>query len=362
MADSKESFEILEDGSGNGVSPSASQIGDASAGKIGMTVFGFRDSSGVLRMPEVNGSNILRGDVTGTVSVSNTVSVTGPLTDAQLRATPVPISGTVTANAGTNLNTSALALEATQVTQNTRIGDLTEAAPATDTASSGLNGRLQRIAQRITSMITTLTDGTQRTRITDGTNNSEVRSTDPLTTSQGLVVRTVPYMSPTFTVTATDVILGNQKSLIAIQNTGTSVVRISKIYLTNTRTAATTGVVANIRLQRIASFTGGTALSSFPHNTLRTLPAGITFATGATFTSESALFRESFWSTDEWGPGTVDVEAQDHTQQEYQPWYLAGENEEPITLIQNQGLHVKCNTNTVNGQFTITIVFRVDPA
>lgn len=38
--------------------------------------------------------------------------VTGPLTDTQLRATAVPVSGTVTANAGTNLNTSALALEA----------------------------------------------------------------------------------------------------------------------------------------------------------------------------------------------------------------------------------------------------------
>jgi hypothetical protein len=55
--------------------------------------------------------------VSGTVSVSNfpaTQPVSGPLTDAQLRATPVPVSGTVTANAGTNLNTSALNLEATQ--------------------------------------------------------------------------------------------------------------------------------------------------------------------------------------------------------------------------------------------------------
>lgn len=33
------------------------------------------------------------------------------------------------------------------------IGSLTETAPASDTASSGLNGRLQRIAQRITSLI-----------------------------------------------------------------------------------------------------------------------------------------------------------------------------------------------------------------
>lgn len=65
-------------------------------------------------------------------------------------------SWTNTCNAGTNLNTSALALETTQTTQNTRIGDLTETAPASDTASSGLNGRLQRIAQRLTTINTTL--------------------------------------------------------------------------------------------------------------------------------------------------------------------------------------------------------------
>lgn len=39
---------------------------------------------------------------------------------------------------------------------NALLGILTEAAPATDTASSGLNGRLQRIAQRLTSLIALL--------------------------------------------------------------------------------------------------------------------------------------------------------------------------------------------------------------
>lgn len=38
----------------------------------------------------------------------------------------------------------------------TKTGSLTETAPATDTASSGVNGRLQRIAQRITSLIALL--------------------------------------------------------------------------------------------------------------------------------------------------------------------------------------------------------------
>ncbi len=60
------------------------------------------------------------GNFPATVAVTQSTSpwiisgaVTGPLTDTQLRATPVPISGTVTANAGTNLNTSLLALDST---------------------------------------------------------------------------------------------------------------------------------------------------------------------------------------------------------------------------------------------------------
>jgi len=38
----------------------------------------------------------------------------------------------------------------------TKVGSLTETAPASDTASSGVNGRLQRIAQRLTSLIALL--------------------------------------------------------------------------------------------------------------------------------------------------------------------------------------------------------------
>lgn len=70
--------------------------------------------------------------------------------------TTTTVSGTVTANAGTNLNTSLLALETTQVAEGVLVGAVTETAPASDTASSGLNGRLQRIAQRLTSLIALL--------------------------------------------------------------------------------------------------------------------------------------------------------------------------------------------------------------
>ncbi len=52
--------------------------------------------------------------------------------------TALPVSGTVA------------------VSTNSELGIVTETAPATDTASSGLNGRLQRIAQRLTSLIALL--------------------------------------------------------------------------------------------------------------------------------------------------------------------------------------------------------------
>lgn len=43
--------------------------------------------------------------VDGTVAVSGSVAVTGPLTDTQLRATPVPISGTVSIGAASSIAT-----------------------------------------------------------------------------------------------------------------------------------------------------------------------------------------------------------------------------------------------------------------
>ena len=56
--------------------------------------------------------------------------------------------------AGEGAATSSLRVDL--ATDGTVIGAVTETAPATDTASSGLNGRLQRIAQRLTSLIALL--------------------------------------------------------------------------------------------------------------------------------------------------------------------------------------------------------------
>lgn len=55
-----------------------------------------------------------------------------------------------------NATETTLATRLSESDFDTKVGSLTETAPATDTASSGLNGRLQRLAQRVTSLISLL--------------------------------------------------------------------------------------------------------------------------------------------------------------------------------------------------------------
>jgi hypothetical protein len=315
MSDSKESFEILENGSGDGVAASSSQIGDASGGKIGMTVFPFRDASGVLRMPEVNASNVLKTDgssVTQPISAASlplptgaatettlsaintkipaspseehvtagsphsvrltdgtsfykattpadTQPVSGPLTDAQLRATSVP----VTANAGTNLNTSLLSLETTQVTVSTRIGDLTETAPGTDTASSGLNGRLQRIAQRITSLLTATTDGTQRTKITNGTVDATLSTGVIGLSDTGIAVRPIPFEPLSYSATGSAFVpAATATDIYLISGSNTKTIRIHKVSVSGTTTSGS-AIKCTIKLiKRSTANTGGTSVTS----------------------------------------------------------------------------------------------------
>lgn len=55
-----------------------------------------------------------------------------------------------------NATETTLATRLSESDFDTKVGSLTETAPATDTASSGLNGRLQRLAQRLTTLISLL--------------------------------------------------------------------------------------------------------------------------------------------------------------------------------------------------------------
>lgn len=182
----------------------------------------------------------------------------------------------------------------------------------------------------------------------------------PSAAAQGLVVRQVPFELPTFSVVSPATALANNKSMLAIQNTGTSVVRIREIWIINDRNTAVTGVVGTFDVYRIASFTGGTALTPVSYDTIDTLPIGITAATGSTVATETSLLRTGNWSTDEWGPGTQDTESSDHGIQNTEPFWKQTPNGKALTIRQNQGLHVKFSTNSTAGAFNIRLVFTTE--
>lgn len=190
--------------------------------------------------------------------------------------------------------------------------------------------------------------------------NLNVLTTAPANNAQGLVVRQVPYELATYSVVAELITVGNNKSMLAIKNTGTSIVKIREIWIINDRTTAVTGVAGEFRAHRIASFSGGTALTPVSFDTQDSLPSGITCATNATVASETSLLRTGKWSTDEWGPGTQDVESSDHALQNTEPFWKQTPSGKPITIRQNQGMHIRFATNSTAGEFNIRLTFTTE--
>lgn len=87
--------------------------------------------------------------------VKLTWGVDGTATDVSA-SNPLPVVAALPTGAATE---ATLAGVLTTTDFDSKVGSLTETAPTTDTASSGLNGRLQRIAQRLTSLIALLPTG-----------------------------------------------------------------------------------------------------------------------------------------------------------------------------------------------------------
>lgn len=136
-------------------------------------------------------------DAGGSITVDGTVTVNALPTGANTIGSvviaagaaaigSVTITGTVAATqSGTwiiDLPTGA-SNSAEQIVTNSYIGGLSETAPVTDTGASGLNGRLQRLAQRLTSII-----AKQPALGTAGTASADVISVQGIASGTALTV------------------------------------------------------------------------------------------------------------------------------------------------------------------------------
>jgi len=167
---------------------------------------------------------------------------------------------------------------------------------------------------------------------------------------------------PTFIAAATNVTLGNNKSMLSLLNVdATLLVKVREVWIVNSRTANVTGVVAAFEARRITGHSAGTVIAPQSHDTADALDADITARTGATVAGEAAtLLWRRLWSSDEWGPGTHDTEAAQVGHQQVHPNWQSLISQRPIVLRQNQGLTIKCATNTVAGTFDLYFVFTVE--
>lgn len=151
-----------------------------------------KDAAQTVKLVGVNASGIETNYIDAT---ANGIKTDGSAVTQPISAVSLPLP-------------TGAATEATQLSQNTLIGAVTETAPASDTASSGLNGRLQRIAQRLTSLLTATTDRTQKTQLTDGTNDGTVKASSipPLKTDTAFVVTNSPFSYTNITTAVTTTI------------------------------------------------------------------------------------------------------------------------------------------------------------
>lgn len=256
------------------------------------------------------------------------------------------VTGTVTSNIGT---IGAISTEATLSTVSTRIGDVTEAAPVSDTASSGLNGRLQRIAQRLTSLIAVFNPLTSI----------------PNQSSSGLATRPIPYHPATFIARSEATALASGKSMISLENAAGSavVVRVMAVNLMNVQTTGVTGVMAEFGARRFTSHSAGTSITIDGRDSSDAINGSVTARTGATITGDSGVnnFGRRIWSADEHGVGGLDVQSNDAATQNTAPSFNFSHGE-PVILRAGEGLHIRMNTATAVGSYDLEIIFTQESA
>jgi hypothetical protein len=168
----------------------------------------------------------------------------------------------------------------------------------------------------------------------------------------------------TYTALASAVVLGNNKSLLGLFNPAASgyVIKLREIYIRNAQTTAVTGVAVQMQLNSLrtaANLTGGTAITPTAHDSNDALPVGLICVTGGTVAGETLPSLDVMRiSSDEWGPGTLDVEAHHHGFENYMPARVKRDSVmKPFVCRPGQGIHIKCATNTTAGSFDVILIF-----
>jgi len=158
-------------------------------------------------------------------------------------------------------------------------------------------------------------------------------------------------MAATYRVIGREILLGANKSLLALFNgVGSSnVLKVNRIWLLNNQLAAITGILVTLELRLITAHTIGTLVTPAKSKLASpNLDANVVSSMGATVT-ETSLFRRIVWSADEPAQteNTMDtLELMPSINIIWDSGY-SGSSVESLILNAGQGVHIKCVTSTV---------------
>lgn len=282
--------------------------------------------------------------VTGAVAVTNIVTVTGSIT--------VNTGSFITVTGSVGISGVAAITGSVAVTN---VVTITGSITIPSSSVTNITGSVAVIATNFEAV-----DGNpspSKTVVVSGLSGSTVQAIN-VNNSGSIFVNNEEEQ--TFVVSATGSAIGNNKSMLALFNSGSNVtLRIREVWIKNVQTSTVTGIVSIFEFFRFTGISAGTILTSLPYDTQDTISNSVTSSTGGTVTGEAAvsLFRH-LWSSDEWGTGASDVESLDHALQSLNPaWRRYDLKEKAITLRANQGMHIKHTVNSTAGTFDIIIVF-----
>jgi hypothetical protein len=169
-----------------------------------------------------------------------------------------------------------------------------------------------------------------------------------------------PKDSVSLIARATGITPALNKNMGHLLNSASSpvVIRIIEIWVQPSQTTAVSGVPVKLECKRFTAVTGSTAgvIKSFD----TTVSSNIHISCGSAGTLEGEeddfLFRK-FYSSDEWGSGTLDLEGEQMLLSGRFPLWKMPVGGSPIVLRAGQGLSWLCRTATNTGTLDIDFVF-----
>lgn len=199
----------------------------------------------------VSGTVTATGPLTDTqlratpVPVSGTVTATGPLTDTQLRATPVPVSGTVTTSPPSNASTNVAQMGGTAVSMNTGTRDAgTQRVTIATNDSVPVTGTFWQATQPVSGTVTTTPPSNASTNVAQlaGTAPSVNSGTKDAGTLRVVLATDQPALTNKLLVTPDSVALPANQSVnvaqIAGNTTSTAATGVQKVGVTGNAGAA----------------------------------------------------------------------------------------------------------------------------